>query len=480
MRLGILIVAAVTMILSGSRSNAQTLDIFRTRGEVAVTPAEPILHDASCNLVEGMRPLELADVIQQAICKSPRARQAWADARAQAAVLGIADAAYLPTLNAIVGIERDTLSTTYDGRSFGRSLERASRNSSSKNGYLDFSWVLLDFGKRSAARQQALAMLAAANATHNDTLQTVFFNAARAFYALNGAKAALDAARHTEGVASESYAEASARHAAGASSLGDELQARTSYRRAVLDRVSAESDLSDAEGTLAVAMGLDANAPVLVASEGSDVDNHVDVDVGIDQLIDEAKRRQPKLVAARAKLEAARANVDAARAQGRPTISLTGGFSQNHSSYQQQSQSFPVTKRRGGTIGIQVTIPLFEGFASGYRIAQAQALADEQESVLHDAELQVSLDVWRSYHSVHADAANLSNSQNLLADAKRALEIVRGRYKEGVGAFTEVLNVQAALADAQKQRILSVSKWQTSRLKLAETLGKLGFWDAYP
>jgi outer membrane protein len=92
---------------------------------------------------------------------------------------------------------------------------------------------------------------------------------------------------------------------------------------------------------------------------------------------------------------------------------------------------------------------------------------------LHDAELQVSLEVWTSYQSLRADAANLSNSRELLADARRALDVARGRYKEGVGTFTELLNAQTALADAQKQRVLAVSKWRSARLKLVASLGKL-------
>jgi outer membrane protein TolC len=45
----------------------------------------------------------LLDVINQALCANPQTRQAWANAHFQAGQLGIAEAAYLPTL---------TLSTT--------------------------------------------------------------------------------------------------------------------------------------------------------------------------------------------------------------------------------------------------------------------------------------------------------------------------------------------------------------------------------
>ncbi|KWC93873.1 hypothetical protein WL57_04325 [Burkholderia cepacia] len=82
-------------------------------------------------------------------------------------------------------------------------------------------------------------------------------------------------------------------------------------------------------------------------------------------------------IAARAKLDAARASIDAARALGPPAISLVGSITQNNPSYPQQPQSPPIMHSRDSSVGIQMTIPLFEGFASGYRIEQAQADAHE-------------------------------------------------------------------------------------------------------
>jgi outer membrane protein len=475
-------ICAALALLGSSAAHAQWLDVYRTQRLVSDTPAAPMLKNASCVAEVTDRPLELEDAILQAVCASPQARQAWANARAQAAAVGLGEAAYLPTLNATAGYERDTLRSIYDGSAYGVGDIKSSQNSSSKYGTLNLSWVLFDFGKRGAALRQARELLAAANASQDDALQTVFFNAAQAYYAVRDAEATLDAARETERIASESLAEARAKHEAGAGTLSDQLQAQTSYRRATLDRVDAEGDARAAIGTLATAMGFNANTPVrITASEP--VSGNVEFSEGVDQLIDEAKARQPKLAIARAKLEAARANVDAVRAQGRPTISLVGSLTQNNPSYQQQPLSLgspPLSTSRGSTIGVQLTIPLFEGFAAGYRTAQAQAQADARAADLQNTELQVSLDVWKSYQSLQADTTNLANSKDLLADAQRSLEIARGRYKAGVGTFTDFLNAQSALADARKQRVLAISKWRTARLKLAAGLGTLRLWNANP
>jgi outer membrane protein len=448
-------------------AEAQVLDVYRTHESVSNTSMTAFVTDGSCRPLEPDRPIELEDAILQAICANPVARRALANTYAQMADIGVNTAAYLPTLNATAGIARNSTSTTYGTPGFD--LFTQNQTNTDRYGVFSLSWVLFDFGLRSANLRQARALLAAANAAQDDTVQSVFFNAARAFYGLRDAQASANAARAAEQSARESLIEATARHEAGAGTLSDQLQTQTTYRRALLDRVSADGDSLAAMGSLAVAMGMSANTPVRITVSESPPDSAV-FSREIDQLIDEAQKQHPTLRAARAKLEAARAHIDAVRAAGLPSVALTGSVSRNNASWQQRTGK---SSSHGNTIGVQITIPLFEGFASGYRTAEAKAQADAQSAELQGAELQVSLDVWKSYQSLQTDTTNLDNSKYLLEDAQRSLEIARGRYKAGVGTITELLSAQTALADAQRQRVLALSKWRTARLRLATSLGNL-------
>jgi outer membrane protein len=465
------VLAVVALAVSAPAARAQLLDVYGTRQDVAATPAGSLASATACGAQHvDERSLALEDAILLAICSHPQLSRTWSDARAAAAEVGVSKAAYWPTLNATAGIERDNLTTGYSG---GYSQDQ---RSTSRYGMLNLSWVLFDFGKRGATLDRARALLRAANAAHDDALQSVFYDAAQAFYALRDAQAALAAAQAVEHAAQESLAEASARHDGGAGTLGDALQAQTTYRKALLDRVSAEGDLQNAIGTLATTLGADADTPLRIADAEPSPDRD-DFTRGISDLIAEAKRHHPKLIAAREKLEAARDEVRAVRAQSLPTISLMGSLARNNPSYQQQASFLQLQSSHSNSIGIQISIPLFEGFASGYRVAEAKAQADAQEADVRNTELKVSLDVWKSYQSLQTDTTNLDNSRHLLDTALHSLDIARGRYKAGVGTFTELLNAQSALADARRQRVLAVSKWRIARLKLAESLGRLGLWN---
>jgi outer membrane protein len=416
-------------------------------------------------------PLELEEVILRAVCTHPRARQTWSAIRAQVSAVESARSAYLPSISARAGIQRDTVSTRYDYRTYGVGSVDRSQTMSASEGSLELTWLLFDFGRRGAKVRQARALLTAAQANHDETLQTIFFNAAQAFYAVRDAQTIVRATQLIEDMARESLSIARAKHEAGVGALSDQLQARTIYRRAVLDRVTAEGNARTAAGLLAVAMGLDANVPITISTVDTMPDENT-MAADVDSLIDEAKARHPALVAARATVDAARSDVDAARAEGRSTLSLVGKRTHN-ASFGQRSGDTLVSRTGSSAIGIQLTIPLIEGFGSRYRVDHARARAHEREAELRSTEVLISGDVWKSYHELRADSANLKNSRELLDDADRSLDIARGRYKEGVGTFSELLNAQTAKADAERQRVLSISKWTMSRLKLAAALGKL-------
>ncbi|MCA8478122.1 MULTISPECIES: TolC family protein [Burkholderia] len=462
--------SALLIAISAFPLTALAAPIDMLAGRIG-TPAFSIIEAAACPTAEIDAPFELEDVILRAICMHPRARQTWAAIQARISAVGSARSAYLPSLSARAGIQRDTVSTRHDYSAYGLGSVDRSQTMSASDGSLELTWLLFDFGRRGANVRQTRALLAAAHANHDETLQTIFFDAARAFYAVRDSQAAVRAAQLTEDVAVESVAIARAKHEAGAGTLSDQLQAITSYRRAVLDRVTAEGDARTAAGLLSVAMGLGPNVPIRISTADTIPDERA-VTAGIDSLIDEAKTRHPALVAARAILDAARADVDAAHAEGRPTLSLAGKRTRNKS-FGQRSGEAPVSPNGSSTIGIQLTIPLIDGFGSRYRVAHARARADEREAELRNTELLISAEVWKSYHGLQADAANLTNSRDLLEDADRSLDIARGRYKEGVGTFTELLNAQAARADAERQRVQAVSKWRMSRLRLATSLGNL-------
>jgi outer membrane protein len=131
-------------------------------------------------------------------------------------------------------------------------------------------------------------------------------------------------------------------------------------------------------------------------------------------------------------------------------------------------------------LGVQVTIPFFEGFGRTYDIHEAEAKAERQLDVLEDTRQQVGLDVWTSYQALQAAGKNVVNSSTLLDAATKSYVAAQRRYQLGVGTILELLNAQSSLAAAKQQRIQALTDWRSERLQLAAKLGRLGMWAISP
>lgn len=445
-------------------------DLFRSERSV---PAERVPESRNggiaCLFNGAPEEVALDEAIERMLCHDPQTAQAWAEAKAQAAQLGVAWSAYLPRLNGNLGAS--------DGRSRTDYLDFDGVETSARqkrlNASLELSWVLFDFGRRRAALRSARQLLVAANASHDALLQNAFVNAAQAYYDALAAQDALMAAEQVKGMAEENYQAADAKYKAGAAALSDRLQAQTAASQASLRQVRARGSLDNALGVLALRMGLPVESRLKLSSELTPMPDTGFVSA-IDRLLAQARDHHPQLIAAQARVEAAREKVRETRAEGRPTLALTGSLS--HARNDLPPSMNGDTRQRDSSIGLQVHIPLFEGFERNYRVRGALAQVEASRAALAGAEQQVSLQVWGSYQRLTVDSESLKSTDALVEQSRQALEVTRGRYRSGVGSMIELLNALSAYADAREQHIRALADWQNARLQLAAGLGRLGFW----
>ena len=192
------------------------------------------------------------------------------------------------------------------------------------------SWVLYDFGGRSAALRNAKELLAAAQATQQAELQTVFASTAKDYYAAQAAAGSSLAARQIEAFSKNSFVAASQRVTRGIAPLSDELQAQTAYVQAVINHTRADAELRSAIGMLAVDLDLSPDTSIGLPNVEDGVEANTDFTQSVSELILEAKTHSPAVIAAEAQFRAAEAKADEVRAGGRPSISYVTKYSRNN------------------------------------------------------------------------------------------------------------------------------------------------------
>jgi TolC family type I secretion outer membrane protein len=409
-----------------------------------------------CPLPPGV--LSLATAVDLALCNNPTTRSTWAAARQAAAALGSAESAWLPTLSATGG----------ESRQYGEYVNATGNINSgpenTRDAALNLSWILYDFGGRSGRVRSARGLLDAAADTLSSVSQQTVLGVVQSYYAVIAADAALSAARTTEETAARSLEIARSLRDGGVSTLADVLQAQTAHDLAVLTRVQAELAAKNAYGALAVQIGSSADRALKL--EAAVVPAEVPaLDARMADLMDEAARQRPDLLAARAQRDAAEANVTVARALGRPSISIQAGRTYDETPY--------VANQNYNQIGIYVTVPIFSGFSTTYGVRQAQAALEASEANVEAARLQVSLGVWNAYYGLQSANHQLGATALLTTTARDNQDVALGRYQSGVGTIIDVLTAQTAAASARLLRINAEFGWQLARAQLALALGRL-------
>ena len=256
--------------------------------------------------------VELIDIAQR---RNPATRVAWEQARQAAINVGIARAAYLPALtaSAVAGWEHVVFPFPSNLVPQGFIVF----NAQELYPQLTVKYLLLDFGGRAAAVEAAGQLSIAGNVAFTAAHQQLIFNLARAYFTLDGADAALRGARQGLADAKVVQQSAEALFGRGLDTIVDVQLARRATAQAQYDLAQAETAQHDAMYTLLAAMDLPPTTKLRVAG-ASERPLPPRTAHTVDDVLSEALRQRPDLLAGVAKLRATDAEIAAARSGPAP------------------------------------------------------------------------------------------------------------------------------------------------------------------
>ncbi|MEY2342285.1 TolC family protein [Acidithiobacillus sp. IBUN Pt1247-S3] len=396
----------------------------------------------------------LPELSSWALAHNPQTAAAWEGLRAQAAALGMADSAWLPSL---------TLSTSASRR---QAVSTAGFSVPARNSVmpsLSLSYTLWDFGLRAAKTDAAQAQEWVAGYTQNQTLQTVIFNVTQAYYKLLGNQALLAADAKTVAENQKALEAAEVLHRAGQATIGDLYQARASLATAQSTYAAQEQTVRSSQGTLASDLGLPTNSVIHIAALTADSSSPGQLRQGVDSLMHAAESANPALQQARAQVAVANANIHSARAQGLPSLGVTGSYG-----YQFQGGFQP-----GDTwsVGLTLTVPLFTGFNNHYAVRQAEATARQDADTLAATRNSTMASIWQDYHGFQGDLAAYPGASSSLANARKAREVVLAQYKVGQATIQDVLQAESTLAQSRYTLIANLVNSYVALAQLSQAVG---------
>jgi outer membrane protein TolC len=293
--------------------------------------------------------------------------------------------------------------------------------------------------------------------------QEVLLQVTQVFYGVLLAEEALTVAGDALAQAERQEAIASERVSRGAASEFDYLRARVQVANLRPSVTRAETALRQARIGLNLLMGLPSEDEVRLSGELTYTPAHFDlVELKQESLINRAEIRTARLNARRAELA-----VTVARATRLPNLSIGGTYF-----FRANDAAFSDRFNDNYTANLMLAIPLFDGFASRTRTAQARAGLNMAEIVVNQTERSVEAEVEQAYRDLlAAGQSHLAQIDNV-AQAERAMEIAQVSYENEMMTSVELMDSQLALTMARQNHFQSLYDYQIALARIRKAVGR--------
>lgn len=411
--------------------------------------------------IETSRPLALAELIDIALSNNPSSRQAWENIHLAKANKKQAESSLYPQITASAALSKERIIATnkeYNVNSLGYGPN------------INLTYLILDFGGRSAAIEQTSQLLFSASFEFNQSIQDLLLDVERSYYDLHSANSALEAAEDDAKNAKADFEAAERRFEVGLASKLEVLQAKSNYDDSLYTLEAAKGDVKSAKAALAKTIGVSADTPFEIAEPAKDIPTNIGEEE-ISRLIVEALDKKPEVSSMRANLRAKKAALKAADSDLWPKLNgsgATGMLWHNFPADQKTNE-----QEYGYSAKLSLDWDIFDGFYNINKKRAAEAELEAERQKLIQAEIEVSADVWTKYYAFNTATRKLVFSETFLDTAKTSYDLATEGYNAGLKSMLDLLQAQSKLSEARSKLIQSKKDLFIALAELAHATGSL-------
>jgi outer membrane protein TolC len=399
-------------------------------------------------------PLTLGEALKTADKNHPQIEEATASLSATEARLGQARANYWPQINLAADWNKgDTFLTALGGI---KKTEVATTSVVVRQN-------LYDFGRTAGATAAAHGARAAAAEGLTLSRQDVAFRVKAAWYLVLAAERQVEASRKTLAAREGLFRQAEEFFQHGIRSRVEVARSEASLFAGKSLLIKAENNRDLARLELANAMGLDSLADRSLAL----AEPEANTDPTPEKLLslrEEALRNRSELKRLSSLKDTASGSLRSARSGYLPTLSGTASYGEAAQSLLPEGQVW--------ALGINLTLPVFSGFATQEQVSEAEAAIHGVEAQQKNLRLQVGKEVAAAWLGISEAQDRLATSSKEASVAQESQRLAMERYREGLGTMIEALDAQAQALSAETAQIQAGYDQRIARARLDRALGR--------
>ena len=254
------------------------------------------------------------------------------------------------------------------------------------------------------------------------------------------------------------------RRAAGAATELEVLRAEVDLENTRAEGERAANLVSEARATLNTVMLRPTGTPI----QPTDSLSLVAFDITLEDAVKEAVAARPEIQILRIQEEFQRRMIDVAAGDAKPTIDFDGyyGFA-----VRRADNLFKPDFARWSA-AITIDVPLFDGWRTKGRVAQARSQMNTVTHQLTALESQVRLDVQTSLDALALANRIIKAAELNVAQARRAGDMTEANYRLGAATQLDVIDSQQALRQAENIRNQALYVHANARASLRFVMGR--------
>jgi outer membrane protein len=182
-------------------------------------------------------------------------------------------------------------------------------------------------------------------------------------------------------------------------------------------------------------------------------------------LVAQAMRNRPDILAEEQRVRAAQQGLSAIKAERLPSLGLVADDGVIGKNGAKMLNTY--------TWGLQVTLPIFDGFRREARVQEQRSVIKEAELRQHDLEQQAQADVRGALLDLAGAREQLDAARERLRFAEQEVSQAKDRFNAGVAGNADVVNASLALTSSRTLVNDAETAYQLARVSLARATGSV-------
>lgn len=185
------------------------------------------------------------------------------------------------------------------------------------------------------------------------------------------------------------------------------------------------------------------------------------------ELVNSAKGRRPDYLSSVENLNSAEAGLSEARAAYFPTISATGNYGYSAGEFKS------LTDNRSLSIGLNISLPIFNGFATQNTIEQQSMARNNADEQTKQAERQLRVDIRKALLDLESAEKQVKVTQTSVRSAEMDRQIAEEKYNLGAGTLLDLLVATANYTNALSNKLSAATQYLLAKKGVEFALGTI-------